>query len=123
MFGHGCAGSGVLGGRSRATLAERARVDHGDEHAWHLFPLRIDGPPRRDAFIEAMTAAGIGTSVHFIPLHRQPYYRDRYGLLPGDLPNATAWGEQEVSLPIFPSMRDEQVARVIAAVPAALAHT
>lgn len=94
----------------------------GDEHAWHLYAVRIDDDPGvRDAFIEAMAKAGIGTSVHFIPLHLQPYYRDRYHLKAQDFPAATAWGEQEVSLPIFPALRDDQVQRVIRAFPKALA--
>jgi dTDP-4-amino-4,6-dideoxygalactose transaminase len=96
-------------------------VDPGDRHAWHLFPVRVVGRGElRGAFIDALAEAGIATSVHFVPLHRQPYYRDRYGLVPADFPAATAWGEQEVSLPIFPAMRDDQVARVIEAVPTAL---
>jgi dTDP-4-amino-4,6-dideoxygalactose transaminase len=103
---------------AEVTLPHRA--DPGDTHAWHLFALRVDAE-LRDAFIEALAEAGIGASVHFVPLHRQPYYRNRYGLKPQDFPVATAWGEQEVSLPIFPAMTDAQVERVVTAVPSALA--
>ena len=94
-------------------------INTGDEHAWHLFIIRltlgrldID----RNRFIELMAERGIGTSVHFIPLHLQPYWRDRYKLAPGDFPVATATYERLVSLPIYSKMTDEDVERVIAAV-------
>lgn len=94
-------------------------INTDDEHAWHLFIIRltlgrldID----RNRFIELMAERGIGTSVHFIPLHLQPYWRDRYKLAPGDFPVATATYERLVSLPIYSKMTDEDVERVIAAV-------
>ncbi len=93
----------------------------GDLHSWHLYPLRVDGGRQvRDAFIEELSEAGVSTSVHFIPLHLQPYYRDRYGLQPEDFPVALRCFEAEVSLPIFPAMTDNQMKRVIDAIPAAL---
>ena len=89
------------------------------EHAWHLYViqlqldrLRID----RAAFIEALKAEQIGTSVHFIPLHLHPYYRDRWGYRPEDLPRASAVFERIISLPIYPGMTDEDVQDVIGAV-------
>lgn len=90
-----------------------------DEHAWHLFIIRLALEKLdigRDRFIELMAERGIGTSVHFIPLHLQPYWRDKYNLAPGDFPVATATYERLVSLPIYSKMTDEDVARVIAAV-------
>ncbi|MCU1602181.1 MAG: pyridoxal phosphate-dependent aminotransferase [Frankiales bacterium] len=96
-------------------------VPWGDEHAHHLYPLRVLAGRRvRDRFIEELAARGVMTSVHFIPLHLQPYYRDSYGLLPGDLPGATRLFDQEVSLPLFPGMTAGQVDQVLSAVPAAL---
>lgn len=93
----------------------------GDTHAWHLYPLRVlGGRAVRDAFIEEMSQAGIATSVHFIPLHLHPYYRERYGLKPQDFPVADRVFSQEVSLPIYPSMTDAQVSRVVDAIPPAL---
>ena len=73
-------------------------------HAWHLFPIRLvaGGSERRAAVIEQLRGAGIGTSVHFIPLHLHPYYRRLYGYAPTDLPVATAEYEREISLPIYP---------------------
>lgn len=87
-------------------------------HAWHLFILRLraEAPIGRDDFIAAMASAGVGCSVHFIPLHRHPYWRDRYGLVPEAFPVAEREFARVVSLPIFSSMTDAQADRVIAAV-------
>ena len=63
-----------------------------------------------------MSEAGIGTSVHFIPLHIQPYWRDRYGFQPEDFPNAFDVYKRAVSLPIYPKMNESDVERVIASV-------
>ncbi len=88
-------------------------------HAWHLYMLRLR-PERltttRDDFIRALANANIGTSVHFIPLHLQPYYRMRYQLTPQDFPNALDAYLREISLPIYPAMSDDDVDDVIAAV-------
>jgi perosamine synthetase len=91
-----------------------ARSDRG--HAWHLYVIEID-PVKlrisRNDFIDALRAEGIGTSVHFIPLHLHPYYRDRFGYAPGDYPNALAAYERMISLPIYPAMSDADVQDVI----------
>ena len=87
-----------------------------DMHAWHLYVLRLDLEKLkigRDAFIESMAREGIGTSVHFIPLHVQPYWRDRYGFTPEDFPVAYDAYRKAVSLPIYPKMTDGEVGRVI----------
>lgn len=91
-------------------------------HAWHLYVVRLPDEARRDEFISALGRAGIGTSVHFIPLHLQPYWRDRGNLAPHDYPVATREFERVVSLPIYSSMSDGQVDRVVAAVQDALAE-
>jgi dTDP-4-amino-4,6-dideoxygalactose transaminase len=89
------------------------------QHAWHLYALRIR-PERltitRDDFIKELTAANIGTSVHFIPLHLHPYYRDTYALAPEDFPVALSTYQREISLPIYPSMTEDDVQDVVAAV-------
>lgn len=89
------------------------------EHAWHLYMLRLH-PQRltitRDAFIHELMKLNIGCSVHFIPLHLHPFYRDRYGLKPEDFPVALNSYQRAVSLPIYPGMSDEDVEDVIAAV-------
>ena len=94
----------------------------GDVHSWHLYPLRLTSaaPITRDALIERLFAAGIGCSVHYIPLHLQPYWRDRYGLSGAQFPHSQAVYEGLVSLPIYPRMLDADVARVVAALTAAL---
>lgn len=87
-----------------------------EDNAWHLYPVHIrkDAPVMRDEFIKQMSfSAKIGCSVHFIPLHLQPYYRDKYGLTPQMFPCATKAFESEVSLPIYPKMTDEDVEYVI----------
>jgi dTDP-4-amino-4,6-dideoxygalactose transaminase len=89
------------------------------EHAWHLYMLRLHLERltiTRDAFIQALKQANIGTSVHFIPLHLHPFYRDTYQLVAEDFPAALHAYQREVSLPIYPSMTDEDVEDVIAAV-------
>jgi len=97
----------------------------GDLHAWHLYPLRLgdggDGAGiARDRFIEALFEQGIGCSVHYIPLHLHPYWRDRYALQPAQFPHSQHAYERLVSLPIYTRMSDADVERVIAAVRRAL---
>lgn len=85
-------------------------------HAWHLYVIQLDLENLtidRKTFIERMAAAGIGTSVHFIPLHLQTYWRDRYGLKAEDFPVALDVYNRAVSLPIYPCMSDDDVHRVI----------
>jgi dTDP-4-amino-4,6-dideoxygalactose transaminase len=94
----------------------------GDRHAWHLYALRLgDGAGiERDRFIEALFDQGIGCSVHYIPLHLHPYWRDRYGLQAADFPHSQHAYERLVSLPIYTRMNDADVDRVVAAVRRAL---
>lgn len=91
----------------------------GVDHAWHLYALRLH-PERcrvsRNQLIEALKAHNIGSSVHFIPIHLHPYYRDRYGYQPGDFPVAYREYQRIVSLPLFPRMSDRDVEDVIEAV-------
>ena len=89
------------------------------QHAWHLFVIQLNLGRleiTRNQFIEALRERGIGTSVHFIPLHLHPYYRDNFGYQPQDFPNASAAFEQIVSLPIYPGMTETDVERVVEAV-------
>ena len=87
----------------------------GDQHAWHLFivKLRSDSPVARDTFIELMSDAGVACSVHFIPLHEHSYWRESLSVTLADLPNASAVFPQVVSLPLFSRMTAGQVDRVI----------
>ena len=88
----------------------------GEVHAWHLFPIRLRDADadRRATVIERLRADGIGTSVHFIPLHLHPYYRTTYGYRPDDLPVAWREYEREISLPIYPDLTEGNVERIIA---------
>ena len=98
------------------------RAAAGDTHAWHLYVLRLgDGAGiARDALIERLFAAGIGCSVHYIPLHLQPYWRDRYALKPEAFPHSQRAYERMLSLPLYTRMSDGDVLRVVGAVRSAL---
>jgi dTDP-4-amino-4,6-dideoxygalactose transaminase len=82
--------------------------------------LTDDAPIGRDRLIEALYAAGIGCSVHYIPLHLQPYWRDRYGLRPGQFPNSQRAYERMLSLPLYTRMTEGDVERVARALRSAL---
>lgn len=89
----------------------------GDIHSWHLYVIRLNSAKiSRDSFIEQMTDKGIGCSVHYIPLHIQPYWRDTYNIKPNDFPCALAAYEQAVSLPIYTKMTEADQERVIQSV-------
>jgi dTDP-4-amino-4,6-dideoxygalactose transaminase len=94
----------------------------GDTHAWHLYVLRLaDGAKlTRDGLIDGLYAAGIGCSVHYIPLHLQPYWRERYDLTPERFPHSQHAYERMLSLPLYTRMDDAQIERVMAAVRALL---
>lgn len=96
-------------------LAVRSEVDH----AWHLYVIRLrDGALAidRNRFIEELEARGIATSVHFIPLHLHPYYREMHGTRVGDFPVAESSFERAISLPLYPSMSEGDIDRVAEAV-------
>ncbi|ELR99053.1 DegT/DnrJ/EryC1/StrS aminotransferase family protein [Gloeocapsa sp. PCC 73106] len=84
----------------------------GDLHAWHLYVIRLLKGDRAE-FIAQMSAQGIGCSVHYIPLHIHPYWRDTYQLSPEDFPKALATYQQAVSLPIYTKMTRGDQDRVI----------
>jgi dTDP-4-amino-4,6-dideoxygalactose transaminase len=81
------------------------------EHAWHLFPIMLTkkSPLNRDEFIEQLSAHGIGTSIHYKPLHRMTYYRTRYHLCPEEFPNAEHRWQTSCSLPIFSLLSDKEL--------------
>jgi dTDP-4-amino-4,6-dideoxygalactose transaminase len=94
------------------------RENQGDVHAWHLYVIQLQSNAgiQRDRFIEEMSQRGIGCSVHFIPLHLHPYWRDTYKLKPEDFPNALAAYQSAVSLPLYTKMTENDQSRVIGAI-------
>jgi len=89
------------------------------EHAWHLYVLRLQpGALRiqRDEFIEELRQRNIGSSVHFIPIHVHPYYRDKYHFQPDSFPVAYGNYQRMLSLPLNPRLADDDVHDVIDAV-------
>lgn len=116
---------------ARAAIAERYRQalvsldafdlpaapPHGT-HSWHLYSLRLNPAAlrvSRDTAIEELKKRGIGTSVHFIPLHLHPLYQQQLGYRTGQFPEAEQSFERVISLPIYPSMNDEDADRVVEA--------
>lgn len=93
-------------------------------HAWHLFIVRLDTEKAhmsREAFMSALKERNIGTGIHFKAVHVQKYYRETLQLPPGALPN-TEWNSDRIlSLPLFPSMKPEDVDEVVAAIKEVLA--
>ena len=90
----------------------------GSRHAWHLYILRLrPGALRisRDRMIEALRERGIGTSVHFLPLHLHSFYRRTLGHRPGDFPVTERESARAISLPLHPGLADRSQDRVIEA--------
>ena len=89
----------------------------GELHAWHLFVIRVsdDAKVTRDTVIQGLSDRGIGTSVHYVPLHWHPYWRDRYQLTPEMFPHAEKAYQRMLSIPLFTAMSDADQDRVIAA--------
>lgn len=98
------------------------RAQAGSNHAWHLYVVRLTGLAKcdRDALITRLSERGIGTSVHFIPLHRQPYWRDRYQLRPEQFPATEQAYRAMLTLPLYTRMTDRDQRRVIDELHAAL---
>ena len=82
-----------------------------EEHAWHLFPIVLNSKAKinRNRFIELLSDAGIGTSVHYKPLHQMTYYKEKYNLSVNDYPNAEKTWQGNVSLPLYPFMKTEDI--------------
>jgi dTDP-4-amino-4,6-dideoxygalactose transaminase len=94
-------------------------------HSWHLFIVRLRLEKLtidRAEFIDEMRRLGVVCSVHWMPLHLHPYYRDTFGYKPGDLPNATAVWPRLVTLPLYPGMAEADVEYVVSCVRRVLAH-
>jgi len=84
-------------------------------HSWHLYPVRLNPSASkigRGEVIAELKKRGITTSVHWMPLHMHPYYRDVYGYRPEDYPAAAAAYSQLVSLPLYPDIEDKHIRRI-----------
>jgi len=103
-------------GRSDAFQVPSMR--NSNSHAWHLYVIRVNEDVLRigrDQVITELKQRGIGSSVHFIPLHLHALYRDRFGYAAGQFPNAEKLFDNSMSLPIYPDMTDNEVTRVVGA--------
>src|SRR5258705_2873919 len=92
-------------------------VREGVNPAWHLYPIRLDLARLRmdrDQVLRALRAENIGATVHYIPVHLHPYYRDQFGCVPGGYPVAEAAYDRLISLPMFHGMKEQDVEDVIA---------
>ena len=93
-------------------------ADHPGTSAAHLFPILLDPEVDRHVFMEAMKAEGVQSSIHYPPIHTFSYYRERFGEI--SLPRTESVGAREVTLPLYPSLREEQVVIVVQTVKKAL---
>lgn len=86
-----------------------------EHHAWHLFPVKLNAKSKieRNAFIQEMADAGIGTSVHYKPMHRLHYYMNQYDLKNDDFPVSEKIWNRTVSLPIYPDMKKKEIELVV----------
>ncbi len=88
-------------------------------HCWHLYVIRIVPEVLtidRDRFIEELNQRNVGTSVHFIPVHLMSAYQKRFGCREGDFPNAEKHFDRIISLPLYPTLTDEETQYIIDAV-------
>ena len=92
------------------------KVAEDVQNAWHLYVILVKPSAlriHRDRVMEELRQRGIGTSVHFIPLHLHPYYQRTWGYRPGEFPVAEDYFDRCISLPIYPGMTDDDLHRVI----------
>ncbi len=87
----------------------------GQSEAWHLFACRTQQGYCRDTLREQLHQHGIGTQIHYYPVHLQPYYMKKYGYAPGKCPHAETWFSQALSLPLFPAMTEQDTKQVLEA--------
>ncbi|MDH3520104.1 MAG: aminotransferase class I/II-fold pyridoxal phosphate-dependent enzyme [Myxococcales bacterium] len=96
-------------------VSTRTLAEGTTRHAWHLFVVTLELEKLRcdrDRFVELLGERGIGTGLHFTAVHLHRHYRERYGFEPGDLPETEWASDRVISLPLFPDMREADVARV-----------
>lgn len=84
-------------------------------HAWHIFPIQLR-TKNRDVIYESLKKRGIGSQIHYMPIHLQPYYQKKFGYKKGDFPQAETYFSRCLTIPLFPKMSDAMVKKVIRAV-------
>lgn len=102
-----------IGGLKIPSISEEA------SHSYHLYPVLIDFFElgiKKEVFFKKMLQEGIRLQVHYIPIHLQTYYRKTFGFNQGDFPITESFYEQEVSLPIYPTLKDQEIEKVITSV-------
>ena len=107
--------------RGMNALVQVPKATKDSESGWHLYSVRIDyegAGKTRTEVMEELKDKGIGTQVHYIPIHTQPYYVELYGEI--NLPGAQSYYARTLSLPLFPAMEEQDVERVCAALRAVL---
>lgn len=107
MYEHGLRGLPVITPKT---------VNPDDIHSWHIYSIQLKTDKlaiSRDQFIEKMSEQGIGTSVHYVPLHRMPYWKNAYQLCDEQFPVSSLVSDRHVSLPNYASMTDDEAEYVI----------
>jgi perosamine synthetase len=90
------------------------KVRKNVRHSYHLYPILLESKKlKRDEFIEELKKQGIGASVHFLPVHLHPYYKNKYKYKEGDFPVAEKIYKKIVSLPLYPKMEESDIIRVV----------
>ena len=92
------------------------KINSSIKHSYHLYPLQIDFDKLsllKPQFFEKMKQAGINSQVHYVPVHLQPFYKKKYGFSTGDYPIAETFYNNTVSMPVYPSLNDADVYKVL----------
>lgn len=100
-------------------------VGYDHTHAWHLYIIQVDTDKigaDRDTFVSHLQELKIGVGLHFHPVHIQQYYREKYNISQGFLPNTEKAGSRIVSLPLYPLLAKEQQDRVVSSIKQAIAR-
>lgn len=114
----------VAGIRPLHDATDASVLEAGMQHAWHLYVTVIEGPLDqidRNGLIQHLAGAGIGTSVHYRPLHMHPLYTDKWGYSPGDLPVGEEMFSRIMSIPLFPGMSSSDIERIVETIAAGIA--
>lgn len=87
-------------------------ISIGNRSSWHLYVVRVKSEETRRQVFDALRAAGVGVNVHYMPVHLQPYYRG-LGFKPGQFPESEAYGRSAITLPLYPTLTNDEQDRVI----------